>query len=136
MRSPCFPHTCLVLAAATVLVAFPSCAKQDRQAQSASKDTVAAVAASIPQKTVSIAGFNTLHFGWKDNETKDMDAFCKTLANYDVVGLLEVMKPELLEDVETKLKTLTKAEWNHTVSSRKLGRSTYKEYYAILYRGG
>jgi len=134
MRTSHFNRAVLTLVAATVLVAFSSCAKNETQPRNAEKDTVAAIAAAVPQRTITIAGFNTLHFGWKDNKSKDMDAFCKTLANYDVVGLLEVMKPELLGDVETKLKTLTKAEWKHTVSSRKLGRSTYKEYYAILYR--
>lgn len=110
---------------------FAGCAPQtpNTNAGVPSSDTLAAPAAP---KTIALASFNVLHLGWNNN--KDLDALSKVLANYDVIGLQEVMQPEAVDSVTERLGKLTQVEWGFVLSSDKLGRSSYKEYYAVVYR--
>jgi endonuclease/exonuclease/phosphatase family metal-dependent hydrolase len=89
-------------------------------------------AQSNPTGSITIASFNALHLGW--NNEKDIAGFCKVVAAFDVVALEEVMKPEALNTVVDELAKQTSVPWNYVVNDHALGRTTYKEYYAIVYR--
>ena len=82
--------------------------------------------------TITIASFNTLHLGWDNG--KDLDKLAEVVKSYDVIGLQEVMNEDTLKKVRDILAGKTGAAWQYVISSRSLGRSTYKEYYAVLYR--
>jgi endonuclease/exonuclease/phosphatase family metal-dependent hydrolase len=88
--------------------------------------------ATAAPKVITIASFNSLHLGW--NNQKDTTAYCSVLAKYDVIGLVEAMNTEILDKVKDKLGSMTNVNWEYVASDKKLGRSTYKEYYAIMYR--
>lgn len=82
--------------------------------------------------TVTIASFNTLHLGWDNG--KDLNKLAEILVLYDVIGLQEVMNEDTLKRVRDLLGEKTNATWQYVISSRSLGRSSYKEFYAVLYR--
>jgi endonuclease/exonuclease/phosphatase family metal-dependent hydrolase len=82
--------------------------------------------------TIIMASFNTLHLGWDNG--KDLDKLAEVLVSYDVIGLQEVMNEDTLKKVRDILAEKTKATWQYVISARSLGRSTYREYYAVLYR--
>jgi endonuclease/exonuclease/phosphatase family metal-dependent hydrolase len=94
--------------------------------------------------TITLASFNLLHLGW--NNGKNLDDLAAILARYDIIALQEVMKKSGNDDdplfdlklVRDKVQALTASDgapvWEFQVTSESLGRSTYREYYAILYR--
>lgn len=95
--------------------------------------------------TITIAFFNTLHFGYGSKDCKgDLSYFAEILGQYDIIGLAEVMKnsgkcyyPQgnlgQLDALEEALEAETRLSWSYEVSPRPLGRGSYKEYYAIFY---
>jgi endonuclease/exonuclease/phosphatase family metal-dependent hydrolase len=82
--------------------------------------------------TITMASFNTLHLGWDNG--KDLNKLADVLKSYDVIGLQEVMNEDTLKKVRDLLREHTGTEWQYVISLRNLGRSSYKEYYAVLYR--
>jgi endonuclease/exonuclease/phosphatase family metal-dependent hydrolase len=84
-----------------------------------------------PGQKIKIASFNTLHLGW--GSTKTLEIVATILAQYDVIALQEVMKKGTLEALADILDSLTSVSWNLVVSE-KLGRSSYKESYAFVWR--
>lgn len=78
-----------------------------------------------------IASFNTLHLGW-DND-KDYKKMASIINNFDLVGIEEVMSPKGLEEVVIILNQVSTSKWNYHISNKKVGRSTYKEYYGYIY---
>lgn len=87
---------------------------------------------SPSQHTITIASFNTLRLG--RGTQKDLARVAQLLASYDVVGLQEVMNEDTLKKVRDLLADSTNAPWQYVISARNIGRTSYKEYYAILYR--
>lgn len=90
-----------------------------------------------PGQNIRIASFNTLHLGWGTN--KILELVATVLSGYDLIALQEVMKEEALMELIANLESLTSeiegvdVDWD-CVLSRKLGRSTYKESYAFIWR--
>jgi len=84
------------------------------------------------ESTISIASFNLLHLGWDNG--KDLNTLARVIARYDVVALQEVMNLDTLQRLKSILDTLTGIRWNAIASSQKIGRTSYKEYYAIVFR--
>jgi len=82
--------------------------------------------------TITIASFNTLHLGWDNG--KDLTKMADVLMPFDVIGLQEVMNEDTLKKVRDILKQKTGTDWQYVISARTLGRSSYKEFYAVLYR--
>ena len=109
-----------------------SCNQRPKEAQRSASDTTAASSTAAASKSITIASFNSLHLGW--NNQKDTSAYCSVLAKYDVIGLVEVMNTEILDKVKDKLHSMTSVDWEYVASNKKIGRTTYKEYYAIIYR--
>ncbi len=88
------------------------------------------------EKSIKLASFNLLHLGW-DND-KDIDKVANILARYDIIALQEVMNTEIMNALESKLDSFPindiPIDWDYIISDQKLGRSSYKEYYAIAFR--
>lgn len=83
-------------------------------------------------QTITVASFNTLHLGW--NNQKDLIRFAHTVALFDIVALQEVMNEDTLKRVISLLESETKTPWAYIISSEKIGRTSYKEFYAVVYR--
>ena len=82
-------------------------------------------------KTITIASFNALRLGEKQ---KDYKAFSKILANFDLIGLEEVMNEKGVKKVQAYLEKLTKEKWDYIISEDSVGSENYREYYAFIYR--
>ena len=82
-------------------------------------------------KTITIASFNALRLGEKQ---KDYKAFSKILANFDLIGLEEVMNEKGVKKVQAYLQKLTKEKWDYIISEDSVGSENYREYYAFIYR--
>ena len=109
-----------------------SCNQRPKDGQGSVADSTATSSSATTPKKITLASFNSLHLGW--NNQKDTTTYCSVLAKYDVVGLVEVMNTEILDKVKDKLHSMTSINWEYVASDKKIGRTTYKEYYAILYR--
>jgi endonuclease/exonuclease/phosphatase family metal-dependent hydrolase len=81
--------------------------------------------------TIKLSSFNTLHLGW--GQTKSLESLAVIIGQYDIIALSEVMKNPHLEELEGELESLTGADWQWT-QSELIGRSTYKERYAYIWR--
>jgi len=128
-RSRGMPVVALILLTCIFSV---SCNHKPKDGQGHIPDSAATSSAATASKTFTIASFNSLHLGW--NNQKDTTAYCGVLAKYDMIGLVEVMNTEILDKVKDKLHAMTSVDWEYVASDKKIGRTTYKEYYAIMYR--
>lgn len=78
-----------------------------------------------------IATFNVLHLGW--NNDKNYNKLAQIIDNFELVGLVEVMKEDGLIQLANTLNSISDREWSYHISSQKVGRSSYKEYYGYVY---
>lgn len=88
-------------------------------------------AAASSQADAVIASWNLKHAGW--NNGKHLEQVAAVASHMDLIGLQEVMKEEVVSELEQQLEALTGDEWDSLVSHA-VGRSTYTERYAYLYR--
>lgn len=86
---------------------------------------------SIFAQEAYVASFNTLRLG--KNE-KDYELTAKILAGFDLVGLIEVMNQEGVEDLVTALEKVTNTKWSYHISPYPVGKSSYKEYFAYVWK--
>lgn len=86
---------------------------------------------SIFAQEAYVASFNTLRLG--KNE-KDYELTAKILAGFDLVGLIEVMNQEGVEDLITALEKVTNTKWSYHISPYPVGKSSYKEYFAYVWK--
>ncbi|WP_233593301.1 endonuclease/exonuclease/phosphatase family protein [Cobetia sp. cqz5-12] len=87
--------------------------------------------AAASQANAVIASWNLKHAGW--NNGKHLEQVAAVASHMDLIGLQEVMKEEVVTELEHQLEALTGDEWDSLVSHA-VGRSTYTERYAYLYR--
>lgn len=78
-----------------------------------------------------VGSWNALHLGWDNG--KDYDAVARVAASFDLVALQEVMSVEGLEHLEERVEALTGESWS-TMASDAIGRGSYREHYAFLWR--
>lgn len=78
-----------------------------------------------------LASWNVLHGGW-DND-KAMNQVAHIANHFDFLALQEVMNETFMEDLEASLETTSGESWSW-MTSHTVGRSSYKEMYAFLYR--
>lgn len=81
--------------------------------------------------TTRIGSFNLLHYGW--NNHKNVPAVAAVAAQFDLIAIQELMKPEALAGLEKALEQRTGVAWEHMASGAK-GRSTYREHYGFIWR--
>ncbi|QIE47755.1 hypothetical protein G5B38_19225 (plasmid) [Pseudohalocynthiibacter aestuariivivens] len=78
-----------------------------------------------------IANWDIEHLGW--NNGKDLAAVAEVASRFDLLAVQEVMSEEIPYALEAALEARTGAEWD-TLQSHAVGRGSYKEFYAFLYR--
>lgn len=78
-----------------------------------------------------IASFNTLRLG---RNKKDYVFVAQILENFDIVGLIEVMNREGVEELVDSLKEVSQVEWDYHISPYPVGKNSYKEHFAFVWR--
>jgi len=80
---------------------------------------------------VRIASWNIQNLGWGEN--KSFPALARVIAQYDFVAIQELMNEEAIEHLRDKLEDKTGQSWE-ALYSHPLGRTSYREKYAFLWR--
>ncbi|MDR3259634.1 MAG: endonuclease/exonuclease/phosphatase family protein [Fusobacteriaceae bacterium] len=81
--------------------------------------------------TAKIASFNTLRLG-KNN--KDYKLMANVISQFELVGLVEVMNKNGLENLVRALEKKTGEKWGYHISPYSVGNSEYKEYYGYVWK--
>ncbi|MDF3917537.1 helix-hairpin-helix domain-containing protein [Salinicola salarius] len=80
---------------------------------------------------ITIGSWNLLHLGW--NNGKRLDAVADIAKGADLWSLQEVMSDTAVQDLERELERQTGEGWT-SMTSDEVGRSSYTESYAFLWR--
>lgn len=80
---------------------------------------------------VRLASWNIQHFGW--GEKKDYEAVAAVVERFDLVAIIELMRPEALEELKRRLVQRSGEAWG-SMASDALGRSSYREHYGFIWR--
>ncbi|TVP57281.1 MAG: endonuclease [Halomonadaceae bacterium] len=80
---------------------------------------------------VILGSWNIQNLGW--NNDKRFDKLAHVVDHFDFLAIQELMNEEALERLEEKVETLSGESWS-SMASHALGRSTYREHYAFLWR--
>ena len=78
-----------------------------------------------------IASFNILRLG---AVKKDMTQTAKILQGFDIVGLVEVINRDGVEELVDELNKQSDEKWDYHISPFGVGSSKYKEYFAYIYK--
>lgn len=78
-----------------------------------------------------IASFNILRLG---AAKKDMPQTAKILQGFDIVGLVEVINRDGVEELVDELNKQSDEKWDYHISPFGVGSSKYKEYFAYVYK--
>ena len=78
-----------------------------------------------------IASFNILRLG---AAKKDMVQTAKILEGFDIVGLVEVINRDGVEELVDELNKESDEKWDYHISPFGVGSSKYKEYFAYVYK--
>ena len=78
-----------------------------------------------------IASFNILRLG---AAKKDMVQTAKILKGFDIVGLVEVINRDGVEELVDELNKQGNEKWDYHISPFGVGSSKYKEYFAYVYK--
>lgn len=78
-----------------------------------------------------VASWNLKHLGW--NNGKDLSAVADVASRFDLIALQEVMNLEALQDLERVIEADTGEPWS-IMASDAIGRGSYRELYAFLWR--
>lgn len=78
-----------------------------------------------------VAAWNIQHFGW--GQKKDYEAVAAVVERFDLVAVVELMRPEALADLERRLEQRTGEAWS-SLASDAVGRDSYKEHYGFIWR--
>lgn len=118
-----------------LLLAFIGCGKKDGKSKE-NNQSISSVEKNEQVKSDITEGyigsFNTLRLG--KNKNKDFKKMAKIVSQFDIVGLVEVMTPEGLQQLVDELNKLGKGKWEYTISPKAVGTEDYKEYYGYVYR--
>ena len=78
-----------------------------------------------------IASFNILRLG---AVKKDIVQIAKILKGFDIVGLVEVINRNGVEELVDELNKQSDEKWDYHISPFGVGSSKYKEYFAYVYK--
>ena len=78
-----------------------------------------------------IASFNILRLG---AAKKDIVQTAKILEGFDIVGLVEVINRDGVEELVDELNKQSDEKWDYHISPFGVGSSKYKEYFAYVYK--
>jgi endonuclease/exonuclease/phosphatase family metal-dependent hydrolase len=85
----------------------------------------------VANADIVIGSWNIQNLGW-DND-KRYDKVVHVAGHFDFLAIQELMNETALERLEQKVEALTGESWS-SMASHALGRSTYREHYAFLWR--
>ncbi len=100
------------------------------------------LAPSISAAELKVVSWNLRHEGWSGEKYYDADAeqiwmefgtSATSPAGCDLVFLQEVMSTDAAAGITTALESYTGYDWSYAASPL-VGRTTYKEMYAVVYR--
>ncbi len=80
---------------------------------------------------VLIGSWNIKHLGW--NNDKAFGQVAHVASHFDLLAIQELMDTSALTRLESTLETTSGEAWS-SMASRDLGRSSYTEHYAFLWR--
>ncbi|MGL5962960.1 MAG: endonuclease/exonuclease/phosphatase family protein [Fusobacteriaceae bacterium] len=78
-----------------------------------------------------IASFNALRLGRGEKNYKGM---AEAIKSFQIVGLVEVMNREGVEELADSLQKVTGKKWDYHISPYAEGDSSYKEYYGYIWQ--
>ncbi|MGL5054131.1 MAG: endonuclease/exonuclease/phosphatase family protein [Fusobacteriaceae bacterium] len=78
-----------------------------------------------------IASFNTLRLG---QNKKDFARMAQILNNFPLIGLVEVMNQQGVEELVDALEKESKEKWDYLISPYSVGTDSYKEFYAFVWK--
>lgn len=78
-----------------------------------------------------IASFNILRLG---ASKKDIPQTAKILQGFDIVGLVEVINKNGVEELVDELNKQSNEKWDYHISPFGVGSSKYKEYFAYIFK--
>lgn len=78
-----------------------------------------------------IASFNILRLG---ASKKDIPQTAKLLQGFDIIGLVEVINRNGVEELVDELNKQSSEKWDYHISPFGVGSSKYKEYFAYVYK--
>lgn len=85
----------------------------------------------MAQADVVIGSWNIQHLGW--NNDKRYDKVAHVAQHFDFLAIQELMNEAALERLEQEVEAASGESWS-SMASHALGRSTYREHYAFLWR--
>lgn len=80
---------------------------------------------------MTIGSWNLKHLGWRND--KNLATVAEILQGADLWALQEVMDTDAVQELERRLEQRTDEAWS-SMASHKVGRSSYTESYAFLWR--
>lgn len=88
-------------------------------------------APTLAQADVLVGSWNIRHLGWAND--KAMPQVAHVANHFDFLAIQELMDTSALERLEREVEALSGEQWS-SMASRDLGRSSYNEHYAFLWR--
>lgn len=85
----------------------------------------------VANADIVIGSWNIQNLGW--NNDKRYDKVAHVVGHFDFLAIQELMNEAALERLERKVEVATGEPWS-SMASHALGRSTYREHYAFLWR--
>ncbi|WP_404296953.1 helix-hairpin-helix domain-containing protein [Halomonas sp.] len=85
----------------------------------------------LVQADVLIGSWNIKHLGW--NNDKAFEQVAHVANHFDLLAIQELMDTSALARLEREVEALSGEAWS-SMASRDLGRSSYTEHYAFLWR--
>jgi endonuclease/exonuclease/phosphatase family metal-dependent hydrolase len=86
---------------------------------------------SVASSDIIIGSWNIKNLGWNNN--KDYEKVSHIAQHFDIVAIQELMNEGALERLEVEVEESSGEKWT-SMASHALGRSTYREHYAFLWR--
>jgi endonuclease/exonuclease/phosphatase family metal-dependent hydrolase len=81
--------------------------------------------------TAKIASFNALRLG---ESNKDYKLMANVISQFELIGLVEVMNKNGIENLVRALEKETVQKWGYHISPYSVGSSNYKEYYGYVWQ--
>ena len=79
-----------------------------------------------------IASFNVLRLG--DDKNKDLEKTAQIISAFDIVGLVEVINKNGVEELVDELNRQGKEKWSYHISKFGVGSNKHKEFFAYVYK--
>lgn len=89
------------------------------------------LAPAVAAADIVVGSWNIRHLGW--GESKRIDQVAHVAQHFDLLAIQELMTDDALPSLEAEVEAATGESWS-SMASHALGRSSYTERYAFLWR--